>query len=804
MLGLTVCGGAARAADFPNVVVTGDLVVTSGSNHEDWTGAAAVGGAGSGRTVAGNLEIYGPTANGAACAANVDCRSRLCVGGTCRASQCTSGTCCDVATQQYRPSTYRCRESTGECDPADYCTGSSATCVDAWATEFSPCSTDGNPCTKDECRNGVCTHYAGNQGAVCRAKGECHAADATCNGVNAECPANPPAPEGTLCADTVDNCYTAACSAGTCNQTYGTCTYSIAGVVSNGGMGTRVTAVPQPPGSCAGVGCTCPAGQPTTQSAIADLSGAYRITGLGDCIRNYVVTPTRTGCTYSPTSATVTAGPNKSGVSFYASCPLTYYLSGNAGAPGVTVTATRSGFTESTLSAADGSYILYLPANYTYTVTPARGGCSFNPTFTSVSLSSHKTGINFGPTCVPVYAISGSTGVPFVTVTAGSFSTVSGADGSYSLPYMPAGTYTVTPARSGYSFGPASLSVTVGPNATGKNFTAYQCGDGTKNGSEQCDDGANNGAATSCCTAACAYKAQGAECGAGVCDQCNASGTCVASDTACFVERYHYTDLVGSVVATADASGTVLCREVYRPFGAEHSATGSCAALKFNGRELDVGTGLVYYGGRYYDPLTGRFISFDTVVGKLRNPQSFNRYAYVLNNPYKYTDPTGHEPQYTGWDYLKAWVSNGQQQSAAREAKEQARVDGKISRNRSVIGTTTGTDWKSEERGLWSSWLPEEYRRTNRDAGKHDVHMEWFMGYTGARHGFDGAVTTVWNLLTAVFMVGPSMIDEGFAHGERYVLSLLGSVVSVGVSVYGSRGVPAPAASPPAARREDK
>jgi RHS repeat-associated protein len=54
------------------------------------------------------------------------------------------------------------------------------------------------------------------------------------------------------------------------------------------------------------------------------------------------------------------------------------------------------------------------------------------------------------------------------------------------------------------------------------------------------------------------------------------------------------------------------------------------------------GTGLYYYGARYYDPVIGRFISADTIVQSFANPQTLNRYSYCLNNPLKYTDPTGH------------------------------------------------------------------------------------------------------------------------------------------------------------------
>ena len=45
---------------------------------------------------------------------------------------------------------------------------------------------------------------------------------------------------------------------------------------------------------------------------------------------------------------------------------------------------------------------------------------------------------------------------------------------------------------------------------------------------------------------------------------------------------------------------------------------------------------------RYYLPEMGRFISPDTIVPDPVNPQSYNRYSYVLNSPMNYTDPTGH------------------------------------------------------------------------------------------------------------------------------------------------------------------
>jgi RHS repeat-associated protein len=65
--------------------------------------------------------------------------------------------------------------------------------------------------------------------------------------------------------------------------------------------------------------------------------------------------------------------------------------------------------------------------------------------------------------------------------------------------------------------------------------------------------------------------------------------------------------------------------------------------LNYTGQRLD-STGLLFYNARYYDPQVGKFISSDTIVPKVSNPQAFNRYGYAYNNPLKYTDATGHRP----------------------------------------------------------------------------------------------------------------------------------------------------------------
>jgi RHS repeat-associated protein len=101
-------------------------------------------------------------------------------------------------------------------------------------------------------------------------------------------------------------------------------------------------------------------------------------------------------------------------------------------------------------------------------------------------------------------------------------------------------------------------------------------------------------------------------------------------------------DHLGSASLTTSSIGTLLSTNGYQPFGASRFSTGVKPTDKdFTGQLLD-GTGLHFYNARYYDSLIGRFISADTIVPEPGGSQGFNRYAYVNNNPVRYTDPSGH------------------------------------------------------------------------------------------------------------------------------------------------------------------
>jgi hypothetical protein len=56
----------------------------------------------------------------------------------------------------------------------------------------------------------------------------------------------------------------------------------------------------------------------------------------------------------------------------------------------------------------------------------------------------------------------------------------------------------------------------------------------------------------------------------------------------------------------------------------------------------------MYFNARYYSQTLGRFVSADSIVPGAGNPQAFNRYAFVFNNPLRYIDPSGHIAECTG------------------------------------------------------------------------------------------------------------------------------------------------------------
>lgn len=106
---------------------------------------------------------------------------------------------------------------------------------------------------------------------------------------------------------------------------------------------------------------------------------------------------------------------------------------------------------------------------------------------------------------------------------------------------------------------------------------------------------------------------------------------------------FYHPDHLGTSTFLTDANGELYQFFLNLPFGEtmaeQHSLTADFETpYKFNGKELDSETGLYYYGARYYDPRTSIWLSTDPLMEDYPN---VNPYAYCLQNPVMYTDPTG-------------------------------------------------------------------------------------------------------------------------------------------------------------------
>jgi RHS repeat-associated protein len=101
------------------------------------------------------------------------------------------------------------------------------------------------------------------------------------------------------------------------------------------------------------------------------------------------------------------------------------------------------------------------------------------------------------------------------------------------------------------------------------------------------------------------------------------------------------TDQAGSVLRSVAPDGTVSAAVRYDPFGGLRPGSATPSGFGYTGEWTDR-SGLVNLRARAYDPTLGRFVSADSWGGTTTAPLSANAYAYGLDNPLAYTDPSGH------------------------------------------------------------------------------------------------------------------------------------------------------------------
>lgn len=101
-----------------------------------------------------------------------------------------------------------------------------------------------------------------------------------------------------------------------------------------------------------------------------------------------------------------------------------------------------------------------------------------------------------------------------------------------------------------------------------------------------------------------------------------------------------------------DASGAMLEEYSYDPWGRRRSPADwlttdvtapGIITRGYTGHEHLDDFGLIHMNGRIYDPHVGRILNPDPIIQEPLNIQNYNRYSYCLNNPLKYTDPSGYK-----------------------------------------------------------------------------------------------------------------------------------------------------------------
>lgn len=121
--------------------------------------------------------------------------------------------------------------------------------------------------------------------------------------------------------------------------------------------------------------------------------------------------------------------------------------------------------------------------------------------------------------------------------------------------------------------------------------------------------------------------------------------------------HYVYTDHLGSIVQVTNTAGNIEVTQNFDPWGrrrymgtwtyideSEPSTHPIWLYRGYTGHEYLPEFRLINMNGRMYDPELARMLSPDNIVPDGGFTQSYNRYTYGFNNPFKYTDPDGNEP----------------------------------------------------------------------------------------------------------------------------------------------------------------
>ena len=109
-----------------------------------------------------------------------------------------------------------------------------------------------------------------------------------------------------------------------------------------------------------------------------------------------------------------------------------------------------------------------------------------------------------------------------------------------------------------------------------------------------------------------------------------------------FQSYQSFKDNLGSILSVVDENGSKVFSAEYDAWGKQTVSVNTIGLIRgYCGHEMLNEFSLINMNGRVYDPVLSRFLSPDKYVQEGDNSQNYNSYSYCLNNPLKYTDPSG-------------------------------------------------------------------------------------------------------------------------------------------------------------------
>lgn len=243
-------------------------------------------------------------------------------------------------------------------------------------------------------------------------------------------------------------------------------------------------------------------------------------------------------------------------------------------------------------------------------------------------------------------------------------------------------------------------------------------------------------------------------------------------------------DRLGSQIAITDETGTLKEKLAFDAWGKRLNLNGVGTPDNldgvvdnkgYTGHEMLDQLDLVHMNGRVYDPLVARFVSADPILQDPMNGQSYNRFAYVFNNPTNLTDPTGFcgkgKEEVTGTSIcqdIKVVAEGADGKPGVYKQKDTKIV-------RTTSSGTEAVDPKSGGAGQLLANNRSAYQVTTNSSGEQSVYA----ANGGASEGFFSKVgrklKEAWDTVTGGFYQGQngasSPYDDPYSHEYRSLLN---------------------------------